>query len=183
MHKVFSFIALIMVPALASAGVYKWVDANGAVHFSDVPQEGAEEVHIAPPQTYSAPSLPPITPRSEVLEAPAEYSEFSLAIPEPDANIWGDVGVVDVSFTSEPSLQIERGHKLVVLVDGQPRPAVTTSSVTLENVERGSHQLQGQIVDSLGKVIIASQSITVHVHRQSALLSKPKQPAPNKPAP
>lgn len=183
MHKFHLLIVLITLPVLASAGVYKWVDANGAVHFSDVPQEGAEEVHIAPPQTYSAPILPPITPRTEVLEAPAEYSAFTLAIPEPDANIWGDVGVVDVSFTSEPPLQIERGHKLVVSVDGQQGPAVTTSSVTLENVERGSHQLQGQIVDSLGKAIITSQSITVHVHRQSALFSKPKLPAPNRPAP
>ncbi|MGH8399705.1 MAG: DUF4124 domain-containing protein, partial [Gammaproteobacteria bacterium] len=39
--------------------VYKWVDAQGNVHYSDKPHPGAQKVKIAPPQSYSAPNIGP----------------------------------------------------------------------------------------------------------------------------
>ncbi|MBS1220075.1 MAG: hypothetical protein H6R21_3208, partial [Proteobacteria bacterium] len=56
------------------------------------------------------------------------------------------------------------------------------SSVTLENLDRGSHTLQGQIVDARGEVLMSSETVTVHLHRQSVLAPQRAQPKP-KPAP
>lgn len=182
MRKFLVLISLGVLPTLVAAGVYKWVDADGTVHFSDVPQEGAEEVHIAPPQTYEAPSLPPITPRPEVVANPSAYTRFALVTPAADEHVWDNTGKIVVTFTTEPPLQTDRGHRLVVLVDGQARPAVSDSSVTLENVDRGSHTLQGQIVDTRSAVLMSSETITVHLHRQSVLTPQRAQPKP-KPKP
>ena len=45
-HVVFS---LLLLPALASAEIYRWTDANGRVHFSEKPAgEGAEQVQVKP---------------------------------------------------------------------------------------------------------------------------------------
>ena len=33
---------------------YRWVDAQGVVHYSDTPQPGAETLQIQPAQTFSA---------------------------------------------------------------------------------------------------------------------------------
>jgi hypothetical protein len=44
----FIFIAL-LVPALASAEIYRWTDAQGRVHFSEKPAgKGAEQVEVKP---------------------------------------------------------------------------------------------------------------------------------------
>ncbi|MBI5461979.1 MAG: DUF4124 domain-containing protein [Gammaproteobacteria bacterium] len=171
-----------LLPALVSAGVYKWVDADGTVHFSDVPQDGAEEVHVPPPQTYTPAQLPPITPRTEAPPAPAEYTAFTLATPAAEENIWDNTGTVAVNFSIEPALKTGRGHKLVVLLDGQPQPPTQATAVILENVDRGSHSLQGQIIDARGDVLMGSETITVHVHRQSSLAPNRAQPTP-KPKP
>lgn len=176
MRKLPALVLLGMLPTLVAAAVYKWVDADGTAHFSDVPQEGAEEVHIAPPQTYQAPSLQPITPRPEVVANPAAYTRFALVTPAAEENIWDNTGTLAVTFAVEPPLRADRGHQLVLVVDGEARPPVPDSGVVLENVERGSHTLQGQIVDAVGNILMSSEPITVYVHRQSVLAPKAAQP-------
>ncbi|MBI5039985.1 MAG: DUF4124 domain-containing protein [Gammaproteobacteria bacterium] len=178
MRKLLPLVLLGLLPTLVSAGVYKWVDADGTVHFSDVPQDGAEKVHVPPPQTYTPAQLPPITPRSEAPPVPAEYTAFTLATPASDENIWDNAGAITVNFSVEPPLKTGRGHKLVVLLDGQPQPPVQTPAAILENVDRGSHSLQGQIVDSRDAVLMSSETITVHMHRESVLAPNRAQPTP-----
>lgn len=154
---------------LAVAGVYKWVDPDGTVHYSDTPQTGAEEVHVPPPQTYTPAPYTPITPRAETPAVPVEYTRLTITAPEAEANIWDNTGAIPVNFTIEPALNIDRGHQVVVLIDGEAQAPVKSTSATLENVERGSHTLQGQVIDAAGKVLISSPVITVHLHRQSVL--------------
>lgn len=40
---------------MADAGVYKWKDANGRVHYGDQPKSGAQRVDGAPTNTEAAP--------------------------------------------------------------------------------------------------------------------------------
>jgi hypothetical protein len=47
MKKVFSIIVLVLLATSAHAKIYKWVDENGSVHFSDKPySRDAEEVKV-----------------------------------------------------------------------------------------------------------------------------------------
>ena len=168
-----------LLPALAAAGVYKWVEPDGTVHYSDTPQPGAEEVHVPPPQTYTPAPYTPITSRPEAPAAPAEYSQMAITAPEAEANLWDNTGAIPVSFSLEPALKTERGHQLVVLLDGQAQARIKGTSTTLENVERGSHTLQGQVTDATGNVLISSPAITVHLHRQSVFgPNRARPPAP-----
>ncbi len=169
---------LALVPALTMADVYRWVDADGTVHFTDTPREGAERVHVPPPQTYTAPKLPPVTPRVEEPEPPVEYTRFELIAPEPDATIRDNTGALTASFALDPKLKANKGHRLVVLLDGKSVQKSKSVTVNLDNVERGEHSLQGQVVDGRGKVLMSSQAITVYMHRQSALSPTRPQPAP-----
>lgn len=172
-------VVLFGLPMLAPAAIYKWVDADGTVHFSDTPREGAEEVHVAPPQIYTAPRVPPITPRPAAPEAPAAYQRFELLAPTNDATLRENTGAVTLSFAVDPPLKTGAGHRLVVLLDGKPVSEGRSATLTLENVDRGTHSLQGRIVDGRGKVLISSQSITVHLQRHSILLPPPAAtPAP-----
>ncbi|WP_043242510.1 DUF4124 domain-containing protein [Pseudomonas solani] len=40
--------AVILLPGLASAEIYRWTDARGQVHFSERPQAGAQQVEVKP---------------------------------------------------------------------------------------------------------------------------------------
>ena len=178
MRTLLSVVLLCSLPLAAAAAVYKWVDREGTVHFSDTPREGSEEVHIAPPQTYTPERLPPITPRPEVPAAPADYTRFDLASPSADQTLRDNTGAVNVNFALDPPLKVGRGHRLVVLLDGKPQPPVKDTSLTLQNVDRGTHSLQGQIVDGRGQVLMNSATIQFHLHRQSILLPNRARPAP-----
>lgn len=179
MHRITLLLVLGLLPALAAAGVYKWVDADGTVHYGDTPQQGAEEVHVPPPQTYTPAPYTPIAPQTEAPAVPAEYTRMAITTPEAEATLRDNTGAIAVSFTLEPALKTERGHALVVLLDGQAQAPVKGTSTTLENVTRGSHTLQGQIVDATGMVLISSPTITVHLHRQSVLgPNRARPPAP-----
>ena len=48
----FTLMSLACTVALA-ATVYKWVDEDGVVHYSDQPHENAQKVELKAPQTYS----------------------------------------------------------------------------------------------------------------------------------
>lgn len=182
MRACLPIVLLCCLPLTASAAVYKWVDADGTVHYSDTPRDGAEEVHVAPPQTYQPGALPAFTPRPEPPTPVPAYSRFELTAPADDGTIRDNTGAITVSFAIEPELKTELGHRLVVLLDGQPQAPVQAASVTLDNVDRGTHSLQGRIVDANGKVVISTPSIQVHLHRQSVQmpLRKPSPPPPAK---
>ena len=170
---------LCCLPLSAGAAVYKWVDADGTVHFSDTPREGAEQVHVPPPQTYTPAPLPPITPRPEAPTAPAaDYTRFDMTSPSDDQTLRDNTGAVNVSFAVDPPLKVQQGHRLVVLLDGEAQSPVQGTSLTLQNVERGTHSLQGRILDDRGQVLASSKTIKIHLHRQSVLLPNRARPAP-----
>ncbi|MDP3848843.1 MAG: DUF4124 domain-containing protein [Pseudomonas sp.] len=39
----------LLLPAVATAEIYRWTDANGQVHFGAAPQAGAVQVEVKPP--------------------------------------------------------------------------------------------------------------------------------------
>jgi hypothetical protein len=61
------------------------------------------------------------------------------------------------------------------LLDGKPHGAdQRTSTFILENVDRGEHVLQVQLIDANGDVIAKSQSVTFYLWRASALFPSRK---------
>ncbi|BAN50375.1 DUF4124 domain-containing protein [Metapseudomonas resinovorans] len=42
------FCCLLLMPLVANAQIYRWTDAEGRVHFSATPREGAEQVTVKP---------------------------------------------------------------------------------------------------------------------------------------
>jgi hypothetical protein len=173
---------LCCLPLTGVAGVYKWVAPDGTVHYSDTPREGAEEVHVAPAQTYE-PGEPPTFTLSPEPPAPAPaYTRFEVVSPADDLAIRDNTGTLTLEFVLEPELDVDAGHRLVVLLDGQAQPAIQSTSLTLENVDRGTHSVQGQVVDEAGDVLITSPAIKVHLLRHSVLMPhRAPPPKPTKP--
>ncbi len=43
-----ALLCLLLLPGLAVAEIYRWVDANGQVHFDQRPAPGAEQIEVKP---------------------------------------------------------------------------------------------------------------------------------------
>ena len=80
MHKLFLAIGLIMLASLVQAGVYKWVDRNGKVHYGDTPPASARATPVD--MTSAGPSGAQIPVTTATEQAPQPPIQISIA-PEP----------------------------------------------------------------------------------------------------
>ncbi len=168
----FSVICLILcLSALSAADVYRWVDEEGNVVYSDRPIPGAEQLKSISVQTISLPPVPaPAAQAAPPLAQPKRYLSFAIIQPSDDQAIRDNAGNISVSVLVEPSLYNELGHKLQLYLDGAPwGEAGGTVEYTLPNLDRGTHQLKAQVLDGDGAVVATTDAVTFHLLRQSIL--------------
>jgi hypothetical protein len=166
--------AMMIAPALAQ-DVYRWVDEDGVVHYSDSPREGAEKVELRQPQTYSAQGAMDVTPsaRDSSAQVPPDavdaYASVRIASPQHDAVAWNTGGEIQVSVEVSPPLNTAAGHQVMVYLDGSPVAGtpVSSTSIGLTGIFRGSYELYATVVDSEGRHIAQSEPITFHVRQTS----------------
>jgi hypothetical protein len=157
----------------AHAQAYTWTDENGVVHYSDLPQPGATEVDLgqysAPTATQARPARPvtPVTSRDDEPE-PEVFSYESLVVASPAAEqtLWNIGGLLNVSLALSPALR--PGHQVRVYFDGNPRE-VSGLSFQLQEVYRGAHNLQAEVLDENGRLMIRSQPSRFYVQQTSIL--------------
>lgn len=166
----------ILLGLLAAAGAlaeaYKWTDENGVVHYSDRPEPGAEVVELESsssrrPQPATRPRASADTNAAANAAAPAfRYETLEISSPAPEETLWNIGGVLNVTLALTPSLQ--DGHQVRVYFDGTPR-TVQGSSFQIEEVHRGVHNLQAEIIDETGKLMIRSLPNRFYVQQNSVL--------------
>ena len=150
------------------AQAYKWTDEDGIVHYSDRPQEGAVEV-----QLLSSGIRPRTAPVQTVFRANRDdapepelfrYQSLSVLSPASEETLWNIGGVLSVTLDISPALQ--SGHLLNVYFDGVPI-TVTTANFQIEEVYRGAHNLQVEILDQTGRLMIRSEASRFYVQQTS----------------
>jgi hypothetical protein len=161
----------LLAAAGAHAEVYRHVDAQGNVTFSDEPMEGGETVKVKPVTTITLPKpelvREPEQLREEVEREGASYENVSFVQPENDQAFHSGNGNVTFEVRSTPGLK--QGHKYEITLDGQPVGQSSSGSVTVNNIDRGTHEAGVYIVDDQGVQVKAGPSITFTVHRPSVL--------------
>jgi len=157
---------LLLSTASISAEVYKKVNPDGSVEFTDAPKsKDATPVPLSPTNTFKATPAPPISSSQKSKPTANQYTSASITSPSNDAAIRDNAGNLTVTASVTPSLQSD--HKMVLMDNGVALSESTSGSFQLSNVDRGSHSLSIQVQDSAGKVIISSDPVTVHLLRHS----------------
>ncbi|MBS8241271.1 DUF4124 domain-containing protein [Marinobacter lipolyticus] len=171
MNKRFGLFAgiLLIGAAPAFAEVYRNVDAQGNVTFSDEPSDGAEEVKVKPVTTVTLPKpadvQEPEQLRQQVEEEGAVYQSVRILSPSDDQAFHSGSGDVAFRVTSQPALQ--EGHRYEVTLDGQPVGQTASDTVTVRNVFRGTHEARVSIIDQNGVQVKSGDQITFTIHRPS----------------
>lgn len=178
------YLVILLLSALAclsaNAEVYTYIDKDGNRVFTDQPPRGnAQRLQLAPTNKSGAivppPLYAPAAPATPL--APPAYQLLRIIVPEPDATIRANDGKLIVSVTSEPGLL--PGHLYRLLLDGKPVGEPGRSPVfPLDNIDRGTHQLSVEIVDTLGRTLEQTPNQPFHMFRaafaeQPALQSAP----------
>ncbi|MDD2892954.1 MAG: DUF4124 domain-containing protein [Halothiobacillaceae bacterium] len=156
--------------------VFRSVDAQGNVVFTDTPQKGAKPVDIQPPSSVT-PLVPSSTSATESSTPPVDSQAFagyqSLVITQPEdgAGLNNGSGEVDVSVSLVPPLRTDLGHGLSITMDGKlVLQNSARMNVALADVDRGEHVLDAFVVNAQGQVVFQSASVRFSLQRTSLLL-------------
>ena len=166
-----------------SAAVYKSVDAEGNVVYTDEPGADAKPVDLPPLSTVPAPKYDPDLLKSITSDDKAEaYKSITIVSPIADETLRDNTGAVSVSVSSEPVLNKAAGHRFKYYLDGKAPDEPTASDRTsFINVDRGAHDVAVAVVDVSGKELIKSNSVRFYLHRQSVNFpAGPGKPTPFK---
>ena len=153
------FSVLIMLTVCANAEtVYKTVDENGNIIFTDKPSKNSEEIKLQKLQTIKNPNPAKFTPRAKpsVGDEGTVYKTFLISNPADGSGLRSNSGNVTVSLTLEPPLR--SGHKVIISLDGKEISSGTSTSVVVQMVDRGTHSVSASILDSKGAVLKSTSS-------------------------
>jgi hypothetical protein len=190
--RVLASTILLLAAAAAPAGpTYRWVDAQGQVHYSDRPVEGAVEVELPGITSYTPPAIDtaeiPSQPAAEPApagEGPVAPTAVYITAPEPDETLWNLGGRLPVAVTVEPELAPGMRINLYLdgnrVVDGDPGRL----AFELEEIYRGEHSLSAAVEDPSGSEILRSDPIRFFVQQtsiQQPQPQRPPQPQPRRP--
>jgi hypothetical protein len=169
MRTIVAFFAVITA-GVALAQAYRWVDENGVVHYSDRPVEGAEQIVL--PKS-SPPSRPVATfaretadPDAGEPQEPFSYETIEVVSPAPEETLWNIEGVLSVALDIQPALRPT--DQLRVYFDGEVR-RVSGNNFQIQEVYRGAHNIQAEILDANGEIVGRSQPNRFYVQQNSII--------------
>ena len=165
-------IGLLAAFTVQAAVIYRWVDADGVVHYSDQSSPGAEKIVTATSSGPAAQGARNATaPTAQAPQRSAggglNYAEFSITSPAPDQTFFGD-DVVAVHLNLNPSLRPNQSitwHLNGKQLDFPP----TSVSFSLPRLDRGTYALAATITDQQTSESQTTNSVTFFVRQPSAL--------------
>ena len=171
-------ILLALFTCQAHAAIYKSVNADGDVVYSDTQTQGAEKVQMPALPTYTPPPVPassvapPKAPEKE-----AFYKSFVIVSPANEETIRNNLGVVNIEAKLTPALQTRLKHRVQFYLNGEPYGTpVGKTSLTISNLDRGDYKLSAAVLDAEGNTQIATGDVILYMKRHS-ILNPPNAPS------
>jgi len=151
-----------------SAEVYRSVDEDGNIVYTDKPSPDAEKIRIDKVQTIPAGDANfEYTPPEKSKEV--AYTKLEVVNPENDHVFTGNIADITVSVVIEPALNTKRGDRLVLTMDGKKAGDSTSTSFSLTNLDRGTHTIEVYVVNKGGKSLLESAPVAFTINRTTIL--------------
>ena len=159
---------LLFGTASIAGPIYKTVDENGKVTFSDSPPDTGttEEVELGPLNTQEGrPSDDNYRPQNRKTPKPSKQYRIALNGPAQGQQVGPAQRSVTASVSVTPSL--DRGYKIQFYFDGQPFRLTSSTSVSipLPITKRGQRSVSASLLDPQGNIVSRTNSVIIHVIR------------------
>ena len=151
---------LLSAAGVNAATVYKLVDEDGEVTFTDRPPENSQATPLTLPSanTFTPQRRSSVNEPSDDDDEPPSYERVAISAPS-DRDTLRRPAALRVATDISPELR--QGHRVVLLIDGQQQ-----ESLTIEEPPLGELQLMIVIKDADGRQVAQSESITVFSRRR-----------------
>jgi hypothetical protein len=174
-------LGLLAALAAQAAVVYRWVDADGVVHYSDQPVPGAEKIVTAGRSSLngSSAAAPPGNsnpngqqPRTGAATQ-ARPAAITLVSPQPDQNFFNNEPI-NVAL-SQQELKAEESVTWHLNGKELDQPPTATQFV-LPNPGRGIFAIAATITNQTTGEVESTPSVTFYVHEPSLLSPQHRNP-------
>jgi len=170
-------IPLTLAAAMAQADIYKTVDKNGRVTYTDVPPANSDAKPVELKHINSTPPPPATNPHYHQGPAPGAVANYQphIAAPVNGTTLMANERSVTISVNLIPSLQ--EGDFLVYKLDGATLEKTTELSFVYNEPPRGEHSITVEVVDSENELLAQSEPVTIVVMRPLPLQNTNPVPA------
>ena len=172
-------LALMLFSQTTHAGtdVYVTRDANGNPVFSDTPSEAAEKIIIKEIQTVEEPKAVTLPDSSDPrIKQAVRYETLDIISPQSDEAIRNNAGNIMIQVALKPGLGGD--DVILITLDGKEVSRGSATSVALNNLDRGSHQVSAAVISRTGARLLKSDVVEFHLLRTSVLNQPAPQPNP-----
>jgi hypothetical protein len=169
LKRIFIVSIAVLTASVVMAQAFRWIDSDGTVHYSDRPTEGAEQIYLPESNRGTRPYARPAALAATADDTagpsgPFSYDSIEVSAPGPEETLWNIAGVLNVTLNVQPSLQA--GHRVRVYFDGEAS-LVSGSSFQIQEVHRGVHNIQAEVLDENGQLLGRSQPNCFYVQQNS----------------
>lgn len=163
LFRLTGLISFCLFAAIASAEVYKSIDEDGKVIYTDNPRgnQSLEKVDLPSVNSQPAIHVPPIdnTPKPEAIRP-------TIEIESPTSGTQVPTGQTEVLVSARIQPFLNANHRIRFIHNGKTiAKAARSSSLLLDNLHRGEHQISAQLTNKAGKVIARSKIVVFYVQR------------------
>lgn len=176
------------VAGTVAAQVYKTVDEDGNVTYTDQPpNDGSAPIELRPLSIIETPEYAKpaaAEPESETAEAGKEmslkylrknYADFAIIAPQAEETVWQPENVITVAWNTR--YQLQPGMQVTVYVDGVAQTTTSEQIIPLAALDRGEHTVTAELKDAQNRRIATAEPVTFFV-RRPGLYNRPR-PAPS----
>ena len=165
-----------LTSSFSAAQIYKYVDKDGNVVYTDKPGDNREAMHLQPLPTISLPKpgqqLRPANAQSQKSSGVA-YDQLQFTSPKDNSAFWSGNGNFVISVEATPSLRV--GDKFKVTYDGKSLGTNTSGAFPVQHADRGTHTASVSVVNLKGDEVQSGPTITFTVHRPSVIRRNQRQ--------
>jgi hypothetical protein len=174
----FGLVSIFAAPLLLRAAVvYKWIDADGVVHFSDQPVEGAERIVTSSGSYHGIMTGPTETGSASLSDRPRAAAtlanaQVTIVSPAHEQTFSGEE-TVTAALTVEPAPKTDRPLSITWTLNGTPvnegADAMSFSLPAALTEGRGSYTLGATVTDPSSGESKNADPVTFNVLRPSRL--------------
>ena len=160
-------IGMSMAFSVQAETVYKSVDEDGNVVYTDAPTADGEKMQLKNVQPVE--TAPVESTESSPDQEPQEntYTKLEITSPKEGDAIYDNSGIINIRLSVVPALKAREGDKLVLHMDGQQIDESKRNQFNLNGIEPGRHSFVAIIINKEEKELKRSTpvSLTLYRHR------------------
>jgi hypothetical protein len=177
-------ISLLLAAGTLTAQVYKTVDEEGNVTFTDQPPgDGSQPIELRPLSIIEAPTYQkPVKSTEEATEGEGgkemslgymrkNYADFAIVAPQQEESVWHPEDVITVAWNAR--YQLQPGMQVTVSVDGVRQTPTTEQVIAVTGLERGEHTVTAELTDAKNRRVAMAEPVTFFI-RRPGLYNRPR---------